>query len=107
MPSSGVQTCALDRKSTRLNSSHGSISYAVFCLKKKTCPQPPLPGFVPLCPLSASPFHIALHSRRLALVFLGRRPSGTPCPPQPFLCFFLMNRRPPKSTLFPISAPFR
>src|SRR3989337_4027918 len=55
----GVQTCALpiwswlpcirfdyalstfspdlkDRKSTRLNSSHGSISYAVFCLKKKT-----------------------------------------------------------------------
>src|SRR3989337_262152 len=34
MPSSGVQTCA-DRKSTRLNSSHGSISYAVFCLKKK------------------------------------------------------------------------
>src|SRR5207245_11607076 len=27
--------CVLDRKSTRLNSSHGSISYAVFCLKKK------------------------------------------------------------------------
>src|SRR5690348_17581353 len=26
----------LDRKSTRLNSSHPSISYAVFCLKKKT-----------------------------------------------------------------------
>src|SRR5438067_13772405 len=26
---------ALDRKSTRLNSSHVSISYAVFCLKKK------------------------------------------------------------------------
>src|SRR6266542_4675316 len=25
---------ALDRKSTRLNSSHGSISYAVFCFKK-------------------------------------------------------------------------
>src|SRR5689334_23885949 len=25
-----------DRKSTRLNSSHGSISYAVFCWKKKT-----------------------------------------------------------------------
>src|SRR2546422_4765969 len=30
----------LDRKSTRLNSSHGYISYAVFCLKKKkTRPQ--------------------------------------------------------------------
>src|SRR2546429_6635822 len=27
---------SLDRKSTRLNSSHGYISYAVFCLKKKT-----------------------------------------------------------------------
>src|SRR2546422_6773130 len=26
---------SLDRKSTRLNSSHGYISYAVFCLKKK------------------------------------------------------------------------
>src|SRR5690242_21499473 len=27
--------CSADRKSTRLNSSHMSISYAVFCLKKK------------------------------------------------------------------------
>src|SRR3712207_7316099 len=27
--------CAGDRKSTRLNSSHANISYAVFCLKKK------------------------------------------------------------------------
>src|SRR3712207_8778133 len=26
-----------DRKSTRLNSSHANISYAVFCLKKKQC----------------------------------------------------------------------
>src|SRR5207245_9614736 len=31
-----------DRKSTRLNSSHGSISYAVFCLKKKIAT--PRPG---------------------------------------------------------------
>src|SRR2546422_4220415 len=30
-----------DRKSTRLNSSHGYISYAVFCLKKKN-PKPPM-----------------------------------------------------------------
>src|SRR2546427_4983435 len=28
-------TCKPDRKSTRLNSSHSQISYAVFCLKKK------------------------------------------------------------------------
>src|SRR5690348_18002583 len=30
-----AQGISLDRKSTRLNSSHPSISYAVFCLKKK------------------------------------------------------------------------
>src|SRR2546429_4064369 len=30
------ESIAADRKSTRLNSSHGYISYAVFCLKKKT-----------------------------------------------------------------------
>src|SRR5207245_6027481 len=30
-----VNCADIDRKSTRLNSSHGSISYAVFCLKKK------------------------------------------------------------------------
>src|SRR5688572_31383836 len=30
-----------DRKSTRLNSSHSQISYAVFCLKKKNHPQVP------------------------------------------------------------------
>src|SRR3712207_8361047 len=29
------QTADIDRKSTRLNSSHANISYAVFCLKKK------------------------------------------------------------------------
>src|SRR2546422_7004528 len=33
-----------DRKSTRLNSSHGYISYAVFCLKKKK--QPPSTGTI-------------------------------------------------------------
>src|SRR3989449_7074076 len=31
----GQSATARDRKSTRLNSSHGYISYAVFCLKKK------------------------------------------------------------------------
>src|SRR5690348_17963744 len=31
----GAEGAVLDRKSTRLNSSHPSISYAVFCLKKK------------------------------------------------------------------------
>src|SRR2546428_5150805 len=34
------QALTQDRKSTRLNSSHDQISYAVFCLKKKTRPPP-------------------------------------------------------------------
>src|SRR5690606_39486137 len=37
-----------DRKSTRLNSSHVKISYAVFCLKKKTSLRPPDPQDRPL-----------------------------------------------------------
>src|SRR2546430_9873269 len=38
----------LDRKSTRLNSSHSQISYAVFCLKKKnTIQSPPLRSIGP------------------------------------------------------------
>src|SRR5438132_7155703 len=36
---------ARDRKSTRLNSSHTVISYAVFCLKKKTPPSTPRGGY--------------------------------------------------------------
>src|SRR2546429_5185810 len=50
-----VDVLVRDRKSTRLNSSHGYISYAVFCLKKKnnaaneydlllSLPHRPLPG---------------------------------------------------------------
>src|SRR2546427_5887187 len=31
----GIKPLVADRKSTRLNSSHSQISYAVFCLKKK------------------------------------------------------------------------
>src|SRR2546421_6061766 len=34
----GSEGVAQDRKSTRLNSSHDQISYAVFCLKKKKAP---------------------------------------------------------------------
>src|SRR5256885_5953791 len=41
---------ALDRKSTRLNSSHLVISYAVFCLKKKNIPAISIPLFVERAP---------------------------------------------------------
>src|SRR3712207_7066535 len=37
LPAGGYD-CTGDRKSTRLNSSHANISYAVFCLKKKKTP---------------------------------------------------------------------
>src|SRR5947209_11441219 len=37
----GYQVLGLDRKSTRLNSSHANISYAVFCLKKKKIHEEP------------------------------------------------------------------
>src|SRR5688572_31995453 len=51
----GVEVLLLDRKSTRLNSSHSQISYAVFCLKKKTRASPPFrtgrrsPDLMSLC----------------------------------------------------------
>src|SRR3712207_8415166 len=52
----GVGTRQEDRKSTRLNSSHANISYAVFCLTKKrtsTC-------FPPALPMSEmSQYHVA------------------------------------------------
>src|SRR5688572_31636549 len=35
-----AELAIVDRKSTRLNSSHSQISYAVFCLKKKTTSKP-------------------------------------------------------------------
>src|SRR2546430_13171216 len=46
-----------DRKSTRLNSSHSQISYAVFCLKKKKIQKPvftPVASRSPPLPLSRS-----------------------------------------------------
>src|SRR5689334_23792538 len=42
-----------DRKSTRLNSSHSSTSYAVFCLKKKK--RPPSVAMRPSLPRSSAP----------------------------------------------------
>src|SRR2546429_1552848 len=39
-----------DRKSTRLNSSHGYISYAVFCLKKKKKKMTADPAYAPPTP---------------------------------------------------------
>src|SRR3989337_2712328 len=96
-----------DRKSTRLNSSHGSISYAVFCLKKKQKTRTGPPRYAQDTHALQHVEHLhgdcrELHScptvrvsdlgqgRLLLVVF-----------------FFLMIRRPPRSTLFPYPPLFR
>src|SRR2546422_3801280 len=52
-----------DRKSTRLNSSHGYISYAVFCLKKKKKTQPHIGRSRPSSSLYPQTSHVS-ESRR-------------------------------------------
>src|SRR5690348_12563039 len=113
-----------DRKSTRLNSSHPSTSYAVFCLKKKK--RRPVP-------LRDRHVHVLVVS---PLVLAGRRPirrpAGKPVRVSPLVLgvdarnrgpagkqvssrargrrsgfFFLLLRRPPRSTLFPYTTLFR
>src|SRR5438034_838370 len=90
-----------DRKSTRLNSSHTVISYAVFCLKKKkiwTASHGSKTSIlVVLTPLnvvfrvvSLFPIVVAISVTTVHLVV-----------------FFLMIRRPPRSTLFPYTTLFR
>src|SRR2546430_13648591 len=50
---------SLDRKSTRLNSSHSQISYAVFCLKKKkTANTPIVPSMVTPNPTAIQPVSV-------------------------------------------------
>src|SRR6266487_4609189 len=96
-----------DRKSTRLNSSHPSISYAVFCLKKKnssrreredlTTNRKNRPGDAARRQ-AAGCLHPRVDSDS-ELVHLEGLPK--------VLVFFLMIRRPPRSTLFPDTTLFR
>src|SRR3954462_14482251 len=101
MPSSGVQTCALDRKSTRLNSSHTIISYAVFCLKKKILNRPSriqmdsitmTPAILWITPAAADD---AATARPPRLDEGTRRDDGDE------VVFFLVSRHPPISPPFP------
>src|SRR3954449_12306491 len=104
MPSSvtGVQT---DRKSTRLNSSHTLISYAVFCLKKKKRPRrSQLPH--PCLPFLSS----RVRHPCLCVIFCSSAVGSCCfwyCWPTFLFFFFLMIRRPPRSTLFPYTTLFR
>src|SRR5215217_3429515 len=89
-----------DRKSTRLNSSHANISYAVFCLKKKIVGP-------------ASLFGVERDSVGIAAVL--QQPQAAAPPPDRIFGidgrhdseFFLMIRPPPRSTLFPYTTLFR
>src|SRR5689334_4234731 len=82
----GAERREPDRKSTRLNSSHSSISYAVFCLKKKTN------DLDFLADVDPSPLHAP-------------RNACTPYDTHEF--FFLLLQQPPRSTLFPYTTLFR
>src|SRR6266571_4780154 len=91
-----------DRKSTRLNSSHMSISYAVFCLKKKN-QKFPRAASGSRC-RSYSPVRLAFLRFTTSDLFISRRLSSCAIS----VCFFfLMIRRPPRSTLFPYTTLFR
>src|SRR6476620_2133484 len=85
-----------DRKSTRLNSSHANISYAVFCLKKKK-----------IARVGRETSEAARSPR--AQRCEGRRFDEDVCRVRPVFgfLFFLMIRRPPRSTLFPYTTLFR
>src|ERR1022692_4799208 len=93
----------LDRKSTRLNSSHLVISYAVFCMKKK------ISHISKKSRITESIFEddqaggiAPLYSNRVEKL---ARDENSPLARQSF--FFLMIRRPPRSTLFPYTTLFR
>src|SRR6266576_135259 len=96
-----------DRKSTRLNSSHVEISYAVFCLKKKRRSR--IEGWlkrsVRQSARCSSSYHARPHPEPPVLPAPLHRPP--PPPPPHHLLFFLMIRRPPRSTLFPYTTLFR
>src|SRR6266581_2874710 len=96
-----------DRKSTRLNSSHPSISYAVFCLKK-TNDNNQLSELL----LSTRDNSVTAKSKNpgVALQEMFEKilvSVGDYNKRRPFVFFFLMIRRPPRSTLFPYTTLFR
>src|SRR5689334_6867004 len=115
-----------DRKSTRLNSSHSSSSYAVFCLKKKSRRRASRPGawsiVARLALLRGIHFGQPQRIGPIMADQLPAKPAGflddlrvmvadlavqatMPC--QNLHLFFLVIRRPPRSTLFPYTTLFR
>src|ERR1022692_4067137 len=97
---------AIDRKSTRLNSSHLVISYAVFCLKKKKPEQLAPTSLHTTRPLVCTRWFQPTAEAALIKANLKHGPEQIETTSlDPF--FFLMIRRPPRSTLFPYTTLFR
>src|SRR5215204_999055 len=100
-PDEQRENAGRDRKSTRLNSSHTVISYAVFCLKKKKSCCICKRSYSHNIPAKRCSFFRILYifgcvdqrTRRIVFIVL--------------YFFFLMIRRPPRSTLFPYTTLFR
>src|SRR2546430_4118757 len=78
-----------DRKSTRLNSRHSQISYAVFCLKKNLT-----------CISSPSPCHSNPHPRHRPVIFY--QPVSSSAGPSPLL---LWPTTPSLSRTYPLTLP--
>src|SRR6266478_5322581 len=91
-----LDQASADRKSTRLNSSHSQISYAVFCLKKK---KNLVDGFI------VPKYHVMFHF--ILLMVVKSLTHYQQCVEKIVFVFFLMKQRPPRSTLFPYTTLFR
>src|SRR6202046_3502446 len=86
----------LDRKSTRLNSSHRTISYAVFCLKKNhTIPPEPR-----ICLLLHCAAHCDCHDAHVCVYrsSAGRQTMASPRRRAEDFNFFFLKNAPPPST---------
>src|SRR5476651_2109660 len=94
-----------DRKSTRLNSSHANISYAVFCLKKKKKNVLRSDMIQTLKKMKCPDEAVTLQPDQITEEALIAAVCMSELAPVDF--FFLMIRRPPRSTLFPYTTLFR
>src|ERR1039457_3025431 len=102
-----MASASIDRKSTRLNSSHLVISYAVFCLKKK---KKKTKTHIRKTTEQTSR-HATWNERHIHCLGSLRCSFRRSCSVFRyfffFFFFFLMIRRPPRSTLFPYTTLFR
>src|SRR6266576_742033 len=98
---------ASDRKSTRLNSSHVEISYAVFCLKKKKKYKVSFNLNKKYISTTYMHYFFLIYNMLFVAFILQFVGKSTCFRYNELFFFFLMIRRPPRSTLFPYTTLFR